>query len=71
VLLFGLAAVKLAFELMVLVERTDEFHFAGEATLAIDVTLGWVFNKTFEVEFEMSETMAAVAFVATTVLPVR
>lgn len=70
-LLAGLAAVKLAFELMVLIERTDNFHLTGEATLAIDVTLGWVFNKTFEVEFEMSETMAAIAFIATTVLPVR
>jgi hypothetical protein len=70
-LLFGLAAVKLSFELMVLFERTDNFHLTGEATLAIDVTLGWVFNKSFEVEFEMSETVAAIAFIATTVLPVR
>jgi hypothetical protein len=35
------------------------------------VTLGWVFSKTFEVEFEMSETLAAAAFVATTVLPIK
>jgi hypothetical protein len=69
-LLFGLAVVKLSFELLLLVEVTPDYHFAGAATLAIDVTLGWVFNKTYEVEFEMSETVAAAAFVATTVLPV-
>ena len=69
VLLYGLAAVKLSFELMVLIERTDSFHLAGEATLAIDVTLGWVFDKTFEVEFEMSEVIEAAEFVAGTVLP--
>lgn len=73
VLLFGLAAVKLSFELLLLLERTpqQDFHFQGETTLAIDVTLGWVFSKTFEVEFEMSETLAAAVFVATTVLPLK
>ena len=38
--------MKLSFELLLLVEMTAEtYHFEGEATLAIDVTLGWVFSK--------------------------
>lgn len=68
-LLAGLAAVKLSFELLALVEKTTDYHFVGEATLAIDVTLGWVFSKTFEVEFDMNETLAAAAFVAKAALP--
>jgi hypothetical protein len=68
-----LAAVKLSFELLLLVEKAplDDYHFGGETTLAIDLTLGYVFSKTFEVEFKMSETLAAAAFVATTVLPIK
>lgn len=73
VLLFGLAAVKLSFELLLLVERDhkSDYSFEGETMLAIDVTLGWVFSKTFEVEFKMGETLAAAVFVATTVLPLK
>jgi hypothetical protein len=72
-ILDGLAAVKLSFELLMLVERApgDDYGFVGEATLAIDVTLGWVFTKTFEVEVHMSEALAAAVFVATTVLPLK
>jgi hypothetical protein len=70
-LLKGLVAVALSFELLLLVEVSPDYHFTGEATLAIDVTLGWVVSKSYEVEFEMSETLAAAAFVATTVLPIR
>jgi hypothetical protein len=70
-LLAGLVAVKLSFEVLALVEKTTDYHFTGEATLAFDVTLGWVFSKSYEVEFEMSETFAAMAFVALTVLPVK
>jgi hypothetical protein len=65
----GLAAVKLSFELIVILERGTEFHAQGEATLAIDVTLAWAFTKTFEVEFTMDEKLAIAAFVAATVLP--
>ena len=70
-LLKGLVTIGLSFELLLLVEVSGDFHFAGEATLALDVTLGWVASKSYEVEFEMSETLAAAAFVATTVLPIR
>lgn len=68
-LLFGLAAVKLTFELVVLVEKAADYHFVGEATLSIDLTVGWIFNKTYEIEFTMNEEMAAAAFVAAAVLP--
>jgi hypothetical protein len=72
-LLFGLAAIKLSFELVLLLGRDalNDYTFEGEAILAFDVTLGWVFSKTYEVEFKLSETLAAVAFVATTVLPIK
>jgi hypothetical protein len=69
VFLRGLAVVKVSFELLSLLEITPDFQLEGEATLAIDVTLGWVFSKTFEVEFEMSETIAAAAFAAKSILP--
>ena len=60
------------FELALMHPGGRTYHFVrARRTLAIDVTLGWVFSKTFEVEFEMSETLAAAAFVATTVLPIK
>jgi hypothetical protein len=64
----GLVAVKLSFQLLLILERGNEFHAQGEATLAIDVTLGWAFTKTFEVEFTMDERLAVAAFVAGTIL---
>ena len=66
----GLVGVKLSFELIVILERGNEFHASGEATLAIDVTLAWAFTKTFEVEFTMNEQLAVAAFVAQAVLRV-
>jgi len=68
-LLEGLVAVGLSFELLVLVERAETFSLKGEATLAIDVTLGWVMSKTFEVEFDLDEKLAIAAFAAASVLP--
>lgn len=66
----GLAAVKFSCELLILMELVaGEFGMTGEATVAIDVTVGWIFNKTFEVKLEMDEKMAAAAFIATSVLP--
>ena len=65
----GLAAAALSFEMLVILERGNEFHCQGEATLAIDVTLGWVLSKTFEVEVTMNEKLAVAAFAAATVLP--
>ncbi|UVF22239.1 hypothetical protein HPT29_026515 (plasmid) [Microvirga terrae] len=69
-LLEGLAAVKLSFEMLLIAERhNDDFGLKGSTTLAFDVTYGWIFNKTFEVEFEVDEKLAAAFFIATTVLP--
>jgi hypothetical protein len=65
----GLAAAKVSFELIALVYRTDEIHFKGEGTLAIDVTVGWVLSKEYEVEFSVDERLAAAVFVANMILP--
>jgi hypothetical protein len=79
----GLAAAKVSFEMLTLVDPPDEidiedfdieefigeFHFKGQATLAIDVTLAWALSKTFEVEIDVDERIAAAVFVAMTVLP--
>ncbi|WP_207483543.1 hypothetical protein [Arenibaculum pallidiluteum] len=65
----GLAAVAVSFELVALVEAHEDYHFKGEGTLAVDLTLGWVLSKTFEMEFEVDERIAIAVFVATTVLP--
>ena len=65
----GLAAAKVSFELITLVYRTDGIHFKGEGTLAIDVTVGWVLSKEYEVEFHVDETLAAAVFIANTILP--
>lgn len=65
----GLAAVALSFEMLVILERGDEFHCQGEAMLAIDVTLAWALSKTFEVKFTMNEQLALAAFAVASVLP--
>ena len=75
----GLAAAKVAFEMLTLVEPPEDFdiedidieafHFKGQATIAIDVTLAWALSKTFEVELDVDERIAAAVFVAMTVLP--
>lgn len=65
----GLAGVKLSFELLILVEKTDDYHARGQGTLAIDLTAAYVLHKSFEVEFDVDERIAAAAFVAATVLP--
>jgi len=65
----GLAAIAISFELLALIEMHEEYHFKGEGTLAVDVTLGWMLSKTFEMEFDVDERIAVAAFVATTVLP--
>jgi hypothetical protein len=65
----GAAEVGVSFELAALVERTTDFHLKGEATLALDVTLGFLLHKTFEIEFEADERLAAAVFVAAMVLP--
>jgi hypothetical protein len=75
----GLAAAKVAFEMLTLVYPPEDFdieefdvekfHFKGQATLAIDVTLAWALSKTFEVEIDVDERIAAAVFVATAVLP--
>jgi hypothetical protein len=70
----GLVEAKFSVELLVLVEKpaafpaVEEMHLKGEATVALDITLGFVFSKTFEVEFKVDERIAAAVFVATTVL---
>uniref|UniRef100_A0ABX1N3U0 Uncharacterized protein n=1 Tax=Aromatoleum buckelii TaxID=200254 RepID=A0ABX1N3U0_9RHOO len=65
----GLAAAKVSFELIALVERTEDIHFKGEGTLAIDLTVGWVLSKEYEVEFTVDEVLEAVEFAADKVLP--
>jgi hypothetical protein len=65
----GLAAAKVSFELIALVERTDDIHFKGEGALAIDLTVGWVLSKEYEFEFRADERLAAAVFVANMILP--
>jgi hypothetical protein len=60
----GLAGVKLSFEMLAVVEPGDNFHFTGEVTLAIDLTLAWALSKTYEVEFKAEEEISLEAFVA-------
>jgi len=70
----GLIEVKFSVELLIIVEKAaafpavEEMDFIGSATIAIDVTLGFVFSKTFEYEFKVSDKIAAAVFVASTVL---
>jgi len=64
----GLAAVKVSFELKTMIKPADDFHFEGKGTIAIDVTLAWALSKTFEVEIDVDERVAAAIFVAGMIL---
>jgi hypothetical protein len=61
---FGLISIALSFELLVVIDNpqdildNERLYFNGKGTVAVDISLGWVFNKQFEYEIELTEEVA-------------
>jgi hypothetical protein len=69
-LLFGLAAVGLSFEVILAMDvSTGSYEVSGTATLAFDVTVGWVCSKSYEVEYHVTDLLEKAEFLANKVLP--
>jgi len=67
----GLAAVEVSTEAMALPRRVndDTVHVQAKLTFAVEVTLGWVFNESFEVEGDYEKNLSMPLFEAATILP--
>jgi hypothetical protein len=68
-LLHGLAAVAVSFEVILAMDTSGSYEVSGTATLALDVTVGWVASKEYEVEFEVKDIMEKFEWAAGKVLP--
>src|SRR5262249_53800517 len=66
----GLAEVEVSAEFMALATRvnSDTVHIAGQVSLGFEVTLGWVFNESFEVEAEYEKDISMPLFAAASLI---
>jgi hypothetical protein len=66
----GLAEVEVSAEAMALATRvsSDTVHIAAQVSLGFEVTLGWVFNESFQVEAEYENDISMPLFVAASLL---
>jgi len=63
----GLAEVEVSAEAMALATRvinSDTVHVAAQVSLGFELTLGWVFNVSFQVEAEYEKDLSMPLFVA-------
>jgi hypothetical protein len=66
----GLAEVEVSGEFMAVADRIsgDTVHVSGQVSLGFEVTLGWVFNESFEVEAGFEKDLSMPLFVAAALL---
>jgi len=66
----GLAEVELSGEFMALATRvsSDTVHVAAQVSFGVEITLGWVFNESFQVEGEYENDISMPLFAAASLL---
>ena len=66
----GLAEVEISAEAMALATRvsSNTVHIVAQVSLGFEVTLGWVFNESFQVEAEYEKDISMPLFVAASLL---
>jgi hypothetical protein len=66
----GLAEVELSGEFMGLATRisSDTVHIAAQVSFGVEITLGWVFNESFQVEGEYEKDISMPLFAAASLL---
>jgi hypothetical protein len=66
----GLAEVEVSAEAMALATRVggDTVHILAQVTLGFEVTLGWVFDESFEVQAEYEKDLSMPLFAAASLL---